>query len=131
MFMRTIANLLFGLIAVTTIGGCAAQAAPQAKGPPPVSVSTAKITRGTISTFASFDGQITPVFQTTLSTSQAGTVSSVNVTEGDFVHQGQVLATLDTSQLRASLKANAATVREQQAQLEHSSVAAPINSQQI
>ncbi len=85
------------LIGLSTLGGCVAQAAPQPKGPPPVSVATAKISRGTISTYASFDGQITPVFQTTLSTSQAGTVASVDATEGDFVHRGQVLATLDTS----------------------------------
>jgi RND family efflux transporter MFP subunit len=88
------------------------------------------VTRGAISTYASFDGQITPVLETTLSTAEAGTVASVNVTEGDFVRKGQLLATLDTSQLEASLHANTATVRADEAQFVHSRIAAPINSQQ-
>ncbi len=115
--------------ALTAVAGCAAQAAPSPKGPPPASVTTAKINRGTIATYATYDGQITPVYQTTLSTAQAGTVASGNIAEGDFV-KGQLLATLDTSQLAASLRVNEATVREDTELLQHSRVAAPINSQQ-
>ncbi len=123
---------LFALsvLAVGATTGCAAHAAPQRSGPPPISVTTAKIVRGNIATYASFDGQIAPMYQTTLSTAEAGTVASVNVAEGDFVHRGQILASLDTAQLEATLKANEATVREDEAQLEHSSVAAPIAAQQ-
>jgi RND family efflux transporter MFP subunit len=88
------------------------------------------VKRGPISTYVTFDGQITPLYQTTLSTAEAGTVASVNVTEGQFVHAGEVLASLDTSQLQAQLRANEAAVREDAAQLVHSSVAAPVNSQQ-
>jgi multidrug efflux pump subunit AcrA (membrane-fusion protein) len=128
--IRRNVNGLFAALVAFAVAGCAAQAAPTPKGPPPVSVSTAKVTRGAISTSVAFDGQITPVFQTTLSTAEAGTVASVNVTEGDFVRKGQVLASLDTSQLQASLKASLATVREDDAQLERSTVAAPVNSQQ-
>jgi RND family efflux transporter MFP subunit len=93
-------------------------------------VIVGKVTRGDISTFVSFDGQIAPNFQTTLSTAEAGTIASVDVVEGQFVHKGDLLATLDTSQLQAQLKANDATVRESQAAVTHSSVAAPVNSQQ-
>jgi RND family efflux transporter MFP subunit len=89
-----------------------------------------RIERGVIAAYASFDGQITPLYQTTLSTAEAGTVASVDVTEGDFVHQGQRLASLDTSQLQAQLAANQAMVREDAAQLVRSGVAAPVNSQQ-
>ncbi len=121
---------LFLVIAVAGLAGCAAQAAPAAKGPPPVSVTTAKITRGSIATYATFNAQVTPVYQTTLSTAEAGTMESVNVTEGDFVAKGQVLASLNISQLTASLKANRATVREDEALLQHSNIAAPVNSQQ-
>jgi RND family efflux transporter MFP subunit len=109
--------------------GCASHA-PAPTGPPPISVATGKVTRGDIATFVTFDGQISPNFQTTLSTAEAGTIATVDVTEGQFVHQGEVLATLDTSQLQAQLKANAATVRDDQAQLIHSNVAAPVASQQ-
>jgi RND family efflux transporter MFP subunit len=117
-------------IAAIALTGCASHAAPAQHGPPPASVATAKVTRGNIATYAVFDGQITPVFQTTLSTAEAGTIAAVNVTEGDFVQRGQILASLDTSQLQASLKANEAMVRQDEAQLTHSNVAAPVNSQQ-
>ena len=127
---RHLFSFAVSLLAVAASTGCAAHAAPQPSGPPPISVTTAKVVRGNIAAYASFDGQITPMYQTTLSTAEAGTLASVNVTEGDFVHRGQILASLDTSQLEATLKANEATVREDAAQLEHSSVAAPIAAQQ-
>ena len=116
-------------LAATIASGCA-HGGPAPGGPPPVSVTTATIARGTIATDVSFDGQITPVYQTTLSTAEAGTVSDVNVTEGDFVRRGQVLASLDTAQLQATLEANEAAVRAGEAELVHSRVAAPIQAQQ-
>jgi RND family efflux transporter MFP subunit len=116
-------------LTATIVAGCA-HGGPPPGGPPPVSVTTAKISRGAISTYVSFDGQITPVYQTTLSTAEAGTVAAVNVTEGDFVHRGQLLESLDTAQLQATLEANEAAVRADEAQLVHSSVAAPIQAQQ-
>jgi len=76
--------LLCVLALTAATAGCTAQAAPPPKGPPPVSVTTAKVKRGAIATYTTFDGQVTPVYQTTLSTAEAGTVASVNVTEGDF-----------------------------------------------
>jgi RND family efflux transporter MFP subunit len=106
-----------------------ARASPPTK-PPPISVMSTRIERGTIATYVSFDGQLTPLYQTTLSTAEAGTVASVDVTEGDFVHAGQLLASLDTSQLAAQLAANQAMVREDAASLVRSGVAAPVNSQQ-
>jgi len=116
-------------LAATIASGCA-HGEPGTGGPPPVSVITAKVSRGTISSTATFDAEITPVYQTTLSTAEAGTISVVNVTEGDFVHRGQLLASLDTSQLQATLEANEAAVRADEAQLVHSTVAAPIQAQQ-
>jgi RND family efflux transporter MFP subunit len=116
-------------LAATIVAGCA-HGGPPPGGPPPISVTTAKVSRGAISTFVSFDGQITPMYQTTLSTAEAGTVDAVNVTEGDFVHRGQLLASIDTSQLRATLEANEAAVRADEAQLAHSTEAAPIQAQQ-
>jgi len=119
----------FPALTCVLLCSCASHAAPPS-GPPPISVATGVVTRGGISTYVTFDGQISPLYQTTLSTAEAGTVATVNVTEGQFVHAGQVLASLDTSQLEAQLKANAAAVREDEAQLVHSDVAAPVNSQQ-
>ena len=115
-------------VAISGLVACGGHSA--APSPPPVSVTTARITRGPITTYVSFDGQITPLYQTTLSTAEAGTIDSVLATEGDFVLKGQLLASLDTSQLRAQLAANQAAVREDAAQLTHSNVAAPVASQQ-
>lgn len=123
---RTPRLLLF--VAIACLEACGSHAASQA--PPPVSVTTAHVARGPITTYVSFDGQITPLYETTLSTAEAGTIESVVATEGDFVRKGQLLASLDTSQLAAQLAANEAAVREDEAQLTHSSVAAPVASQQ-
>jgi len=125
-------RFLASLLASTALAlaGCGGHAAAQQQGSPPTSIATAKVVRGDIATYAVFDGQITPVYQTTLSTAEAGTIATVNVTEGDFVQKGQVLASLDTSQLQASLKANEASVRQDQAALTKSDIAAPIASQQ-
>ena len=124
MLKRPNVRPLFCVIAVSAFAGCSAHAAEApggpGAGPPPTSVSTAKITRGEISTYVSFAGQITPIYQTTLSTAEAGTLAAVNVTEGDFVRKGQLLASLDTAQLRATLRANQATVTAGAAQLVHS-----------
>ena len=125
---RSVATLLAS--ATLALAGCGGHAAAQQQGPPPTSVATAKVVRGDIATYAVFDGQITPVYQTTLSTAEAGTIATVNVTEGDFVQKGQLLASLDTSQLQASLKANEAAVRQDEAALTKSNVAAPVASQQ-
>jgi HlyD family secretion protein len=93
-------------------------------------VTEGKVVRGDISTYVTFNGQISPLYQATLSTVEAGTVESVGVAEGDFVSKGQLLASIDTSQLRAQLAANEATLRESDATLYKSAVQAPVSSQQ-
>jgi RND family efflux transporter MFP subunit len=130
--MRNPLEAAMALSVAVALAGCGSKGAASAaaQGPPPVSVATAPVVRGDIATYATFDGQITPVYQTTLSTAEAGTIASVDVTEGDFVRKGQLLASLDTSQLQASLKAGEASVRQDQAQLEKSAIAAPVASQQ-
>jgi multidrug efflux pump subunit AcrA (membrane-fusion protein) len=110
------------------LAGCAH--APPPQGPPPLAVTQGVVARRDISTYVTFNGQIEPLYQATLSTVEAGTVDSVAVTEGDFVQKGQLLASIDTSQLRAQLAANEATVRESDETLYKSGVQAPVNSQQ-
>jgi RND family efflux transporter MFP subunit len=116
------------MAACLLLAACGTPSAPH--GPPPVTVTSTHVVRGNIATYVTFDGQITPLYQTTLSTAEAGTIATVGVTEGDFVHAGQILASLDTTQLVAQLAANQAIVREDAAQLVRSNVAAPVNSQQ-
>ncbi len=123
-------SVVAAAIAASVASGCAQQKAAGPGGPPPLSVSTGNVVRGDISTYATFDGQISPLRQSILSTAQSGTVARINATEGDFVKAGQVLATLDTSQLEAQLRANRATVAQDLAKLGGSDVQAPINAQQ-
>jgi RND family efflux transporter MFP subunit len=125
---RSIYQLAVGLCSLVLIAGCAK--APPPQGPPPLAVTEGKVARGDISTYVTFNGQVSPLYQATLSTVEAGTVDSIGVTEGDFVSKGQLLASIDTSQLQAQLAANEATLRESDATLYKSGVQAPVNSQQ-
>lgn len=126
MKVRRFAFVVFATFAVSGCGGQKKAAA----GPPPLSVDVGKIAQRDIATTLTLDGQIAPLQESTLSTPESGTITSVLVNEGDRVHAGQLLAQLDDSQLRAQLAANEATVRQSEAKLSSSAVQAPISSQQ-
>jgi macrolide-specific efflux system membrane fusion protein len=91
------------------------------------SPSITQVTRtGTVST-ATFEksvsasGALTPTVDDDVSFEASGTVTSVKVAEGDTVKKGQVLATIDTLQLKADLlsaKADLATAKADQASAE-------------
>lgn len=76
------------------------------------------------------DGQIVPLRESTLSSPQSGTLESVDVEEGGSVTQGQVLARLDASGLRAQLAANVALVAQARAKVASATEQQPIASQQ-
>jgi len=121
--------LAFVAIAGLGVSGCGgAKKGPQA--PPPLAVDVAKASQRDIATQITLDGQIAPLQESTLSSTQSGTVAEVAVNEGQRVGQGQLLAKLDDAQLRAQLAANQATVQQSLARLQSSSVQAPISSQQ-
>jgi RND family efflux transporter MFP subunit len=126
MKVRGLALLAIG----TLLAGCGGggKSAQQGAAPLAVDVTTAK--RQAIATTITLDGQIAPLQQSTLSSTQSGTVTSVLVNEGDSVHAGQLLAQLDTSQLRATLAADEATANQAEAKLQGSNVLAPISSTQ-
>jgi len=117
--------LMLGL----ALAGCGGSKAQQS-GPPPLAVDVTAAKQQDIATSIVLDGQIAPLLQSTLSSTQSGTLAEVLVNEGDRVHRGQLLAKLDTSLLQAQLDGNAATVAQSQAKLEGSTVQAPISSQQ-
>src|SRR6202042_585166 len=125
MKVRALAVISLGAMLAGCGGGKSAGPAPA---PLAVDVTTAK--RQDIATTISLDGQIAPLQQSTLSSTQSGTVAEVLVNEGDAVRSGQLLAKLDDSQLRATLAADQATVRQSQAKLLGSNVQAPISSTQ-
>ncbi len=123
--------IALGLSAVVAAGaaGCA-KGGQQRQGPPPLAVDVAKAKLGDIATFISLDGQIAPLQDSTLSSSQSGTLAAVMVNEGDRVSRGQLLAQLDDSTYRAQLAGNQATAAQAAAKLKSSSIQAPISSQQ-
>lgn len=116
------------LLASVALAACGGKKAPG--GYPPVAVDVVPVRSTTLATYAHFNGQITPVLQATLSTSESGKVVRVDVNEGDFVTKGQELAALDTSTLEAQRAAAQASVLQDAARLKGSRVQAPVNSQQ-
>jgi HlyD family secretion protein len=126
MKFRAIVLLAIGM----SLPGCGGggKSAPQGAAPLAVDVTTAR--RQDIATTISLDGQIAPLQQSTLSSTQSGTLAQVLVNEGDTVKRGQLLAKLDDSQLRAQLASDVASVRQAQAKLAGSDVQAPISSTQ-
>src|SRR5271163_1131786 len=100
----------FAVLAVVLAAGCGGKA--QQQGPPPLAVDVAKASQRNIATYMTLDGQISPFLDSTLASSQSGTLAGVYVNEGDRVHKGELLAKLDDSQLQAQLAANEATVAQ-------------------
>jgi HlyD family secretion protein len=100
-------------------------------GPPPISVNVAQAQRGDIATYLALDGQISPMFQSTLTTQQSGTVAAVYVTEGSRVQKGELLAKIDDSSLRAQLLQAQGQVAQAQASLQGQTLQNPITNQTV
>jgi multidrug efflux pump subunit AcrA (membrane-fusion protein) len=122
--MRNHAVVLLGIAVLAA--GCSK---PPQQAPPPLAVDVSKASQRDIATYMTLDGQITPFLDSTLASSQSGTLAGVYVNEGDVVHRGELLAKLDDSQLRAQLAANEATVAQSVSKVTGSQIQAPISSQ--
>jgi HlyD family secretion protein len=129
MTVRTRA-LLLGSAFALILGGCGTPAAKGPQGPPPLAVDVGKATQQDIATFLTLDGQISPLQESTLSSTQSGTLAAVYVTEGQHVTKGQLLAKLDDAQLRAQLAENEGLLEQARARLASSTISQPIQSQQ-
>ncbi len=105
-------GLLFVLLAAGLLAGCGGGAAKHARtAPSPNPIPTAAAKQTTVHATASISGVIAPFQNVAISSSLAEPADSVNVNEGDHVRAGQVIATLDTADLRAQLAQAAATVQ--------------------
>ncbi|MBC5811495.1 MAG: efflux RND transporter periplasmic adaptor subunit [Candidatus Eremiobacteraeota bacterium] len=119
------------LVAVVVVASACSKGPPKGRqGPPPLAVDVAKASQKDIATFVALDGQIAPVLEASLSSSQSGTIAAVYVNEGDRVSSGERLAQLDDATLRAQLAANQAAVAQSLARVQSSTYQAPISSQQ-
>ena len=78
----------------------------------------AEVTTGTFSSAVSAEGTVAAAESEDLSFGSSGTVTAVNVAVGDTVTPGQVLASIDSAELEASLAEAQAAHAEAVAQLE-------------
>ncbi len=88
------------------------------------SLVTAKATTGTIVSSVSISGSVASSSINELTFGTSGTVTAVNVAAGDKVTEGQVLATIDDSQLQVQIATAQANLDAAQARLD-ADVAAP------
>ena len=79
--------------------------------------STVSVQRRNLTAIVRATGTITPDQESTLSFSAQGKIATVNVHEGDMVHTGDVLATLDAGTIQAQLDGALADEQAAEAQL--------------
>jgi membrane fusion protein (multidrug efflux system) len=109
-----------GLLALAALIGC--NAAAPTKAPAPPSVNTTLATSGTLQPHEALPGLIAPYQNVAIQSSLTEPAIAVNVQEGDRVHRGEVIAVLDTTDLRAEVAADLATADSDSANATHTSV---------
>ncbi len=101
----------------------AAQAANQVpRAPPPISIGTRAAWRGDIAVHLDGLGTVTPLATVTVKTRVDGQLLSVNYREGQMVHQGDLLATIDPRPFQAQLTQAQGQYQRDQALLENAHV---------
>jgi RND family efflux transporter MFP subunit len=91
-----------GLISVAAVGAAIAVIGPASAKEAPETTVAAQ--RGVVQKTVSGSGSLNPARQDSLGFSNPGTVSHLYVKEGDHVHKGQILATLDSASARRGLE---------------------------
>ncbi len=96
--------------AALLLAGCAKSGGRvrSASSPNPIPTSTAK--QSTVRATATISGVIAPLQNVAITSQLSEPADSVTVNEGDRVHPGEVIAVLDTADLRAQLAQDEATV---------------------
>ncbi len=95
--------LLFWWVIKSTSG---AVSAPTGRGGfgGPVTVTTAKATKGDIGVYETAIGTVTPVYTASIVSQVTGQVTAVHYREGQLVHKGDALVEIDSRPYRATLK---------------------------
>jgi multidrug efflux pump subunit AcrA (membrane-fusion protein) len=92
-------------VALAACGGGRRQHGHRFGSPAPVSIPTMAAGPATVNPTVQIAGIVAPYQNVSLSSSLVEPTDSVNVIEGDYVHKGEVLAILDTTDLRANFNA--------------------------
>jgi RND family efflux transporter MFP subunit len=120
MTQRSHRPFLLCLAAAALAAACSkSESAGEAKRPPrPALVEVAEVTDGKLTHGWTFLGQVEPALSAEIAAAVGGHLLAVNVREGDRVEAKQVLATLDSARIRASLAAARAKEKGLAAELE-------------
>jgi RND family efflux transporter MFP subunit len=100
-------------LAALLVAGCnrgAARRPARAAGAAPNAVPTATAAMTTVRATSSISGVIAPLQNVAITSQLTEPADAVNVSEGDEVHAGQVIAQLDTADLQAQLAQAQATI---------------------
>jgi HlyD family secretion protein len=80
-----------------------------------VTVQTATVTKGDLTSIVTASGEITPRTYTDLGANAQGLITDLLVKEGDRVHKGQVVARIESIQANADVQAQKASVASAEA----------------
>ncbi len=113
-FPHPVRRLLVLCVALTLIAGCGrSQRPPRETGNAIVPVVSASY--GSVSPKTVMSGTIAPLQNVGITSTLSEPADTVNVQEGDHVRRGEILAQLDTADLRAQLQADMATAQSSRA----------------
>jgi len=125
--MKLKIKLAFGIVAVMlTVAGCGHKSSSEKSAAPlkPADVTVMKLQPQSVTETITMSGQVKSEFQADLATRVMGRVAAVYVREGDIVHQGQVLARLEASDLQAGVSQADANLNAARAGYQNSLTAA-------
>lgn len=114
---------IVALLAMTLITGCASQEGATSATPPEETVTpvqVAKVAQGAVTSESGLTAKLAPSEEVQMSPVSGGKIASLPVKLGQPVKKGQVLFTLDTSELSNSVREQEAALRVAQANLTQS-----------
>lgn len=112
--MKTKWKIIIGLVVVVAaVGGTVASIRWSQSAQ--VTVQTATVTKGDLTSIVTASGEITPRTYTDLGANAQGLITDLLVKEGDRVHKGQVVARIESIQADADVQAQKATVASAEA----------------
>jgi multidrug efflux pump subunit AcrA (membrane-fusion protein) len=109
-------NYLLGLLCVGAIAAAILVVGP-ASGSQTTATRTAKAAQGVVQSTVSGSGNLQAVSQLNLGFKTSGTVTNIYVTQGEYVTQGRLLATLDPQSAEVTLEQAKATLLSAEANL--------------
>jgi HlyD family secretion protein len=124
--MRRTLTATTALAAALGLSACAVRHAQPLAQPPP-RVETAVAAVGSVAPTLTLPGIIAPLQNVALSTTLTEPADAVYVQEGDHVRKGQVLALLDTADLRANLESLIRTAQSDQAKVAQAKYSAQLS----